>query len=243
MGSVAAGLDRRNFLIGLGVLGAAAGGNLLLPNSASAAVFGMAGPPTPAVDDLTRDTFNGLAVFLMPGPDPYSIAQGTPRTEPGAIEARTGDYLINLFDNYLGLPDGTVMPLSPLISLLLNSVAAQVRPTTGPFQSPFANLFWPEKAAVFSLLENPPPPLLDAILSQLPAELRPLVQAVLPYLVGGLLAYPSLGGYSEWAVFDRNTRTLTGRPVGWQVSGFDPGVLNGWNEFKGYYQGRRGVSN
>ncbi|MEA2443606.1 MAG: hypothetical protein QOJ12_898 [Thermoleophilales bacterium] len=35
--------------------------------------------------DLTTDTLNGLAAFVLPGDDPYSVAQGESHPGPGAI--------------------------------------------------------------------------------------------------------------------------------------------------------------
>jgi hypothetical protein len=39
-------------------------------------------------------------------------------------------------------------------------------------------------------------------------------------------------------VFDKATKTLTGRPVGWTLSKYS-GPAEGHKELKGYYQGRR----
>jgi hypothetical protein len=40
-------------------------------------------------------------------------------------------------------------------------------------------------------------------------------------------------------VFDPATRTLSGRPVGWQLTGYVPnGVVDGWDDFQGYFQDR-----
>jgi len=291
-------LDRRTFLARLGLLGAVAGSTLVLPESAVAGVLSGSRSRTidalrPLVADLTTDTFAGLAVFVIPGPDDYSRVQGTPRPEPGAIEACTPQFLINMFDHFLplppematglgralasglaevpvplpddlpALPDRTIatldqavkamlteetLPLSQLIALLLNLMATQVNPAsaTGPFLSPFARLAAPYKAVVFQRLEDPPPGLVEAIASQVPEELRAAVASLLEYLVGGLLAFPAFGTYGEWPDFEAGTGQsvgqLTGRPVGWELSRFDPGVLDGWRDFKGYYQGRREAS-
>jgi hypothetical protein len=55
---------------------------------------------------------NGLAVFVVPGPDAYSHAQGTPRTEPGAMEARTPDFLLEALDSYVPFPDEIARPVA-----------------------------------------------------------------------------------------------------------------------------------
>jgi hypothetical protein len=226
-------------------MGAAASSGLVLPGVAGA------GPansnPTDlmtAADGPTTAAISGLAAFIVPGQDEYSTSQGTPRTEPGGVAARTPELIITMFNTLLRNPSGSgFLPLSDLIAQMLNLVAQGVNPgsVTGPFASPFANLAAPEKAVVFMLLENPPPWLLEAILSQVPEQLRPAFPGLLPYLVAGLLAYPSLVTYSEWSTFDPQTGSLTGRPVGWAISGFDPGVLDGWNDFRGYYQNRQEV--
>ena len=68
----------------------------------------------------------------------------------------------------------------------------------------------------------------------------PLRAADAWFLANGLLVLAALGGYSEWGVFDPETRRLTGRPAGWRASGYTPSA-DGWDEFKGYYQGRTEV--
>lgn len=41
-----------------------------------------------AEPDLVRETLNGLIAFFVPGPDPYSHAQGVSTEEPGGMDAR-----------------------------------------------------------------------------------------------------------------------------------------------------------
>jgi hypothetical protein len=244
----ASGLGRRNFLRTIGLLGVMTGTGLLLPGTVGANTIrlGLVNTAPGEPDEPTRDAFRGLAAFVVPGTDSYSTVQGTPRNEPGAVDAGTADFLIYMFDHFLpvpGDPSGATLPLSPLVAVLLNQVAGQVNPaaTQGTFAAAFANLHFVEKAIVFNLLENPTPDLLAAISAVVPPQLAPVVGELLPYLVGGLLAFPGLGGYSEWSAFDAANRTVTHQPVGWQVSGYDPGVRDGWDDFIGYYQGRREV--
>jgi len=101
-------LDRRTFLARLGLLGAVAGGSLVLPNAAGVAAASTTQELLPLLRqilaEMTRDTFNGLAVFIAPGPDPYSVAQGVPYPAPGGIEARTPEFLITMFDELVTLP-------------------------------------------------------------------------------------------------------------------------------------------
>ena len=111
-------LSRRAFLARIGVLGA---GTLLLPNclmapegtGAAASELGL-GPLVellrPVLAQLSRDTLNGFVAFTVPGRDAYSSAQGTPRGEPGGIEAGGTDFLIDNVDRFLPLPDEIVRP-------------------------------------------------------------------------------------------------------------------------------------
>lgn len=92
-------LGRRAFLARMGVLGAAAAVPALAAPPAAASASGLTGLGlSPLVDllrpilaELARDTLRGLVVMVCPGPDAYSRAQGTPRDEPGALEARGDD--------------------------------------------------------------------------------------------------------------------------------------------------------
>jgi len=289
-------LDRRAFLARLGLLSAVAGGSLALPVGANAASLSASQDDLivllrQVLTELTRDTFTGLAAFVVPGQDAYSTAQGTPRAEPGGVNAGGADYLTGMFDRFVALPDdiargisgalagalaevpvtlppdlpelppGTAdtiaeavqvvlsgpqaLPFSQIIGLLMNVAATAVDPASahGQFLSPFARLSFGEKAVAFQLLEDPDSPLMAAIRGQLPESVQGLVGGLVPYLVGGLLAFPAFGIYSEWSAFDAEARLLKSRPVGWDISRYDPGVLDGWDDFIGYYQGRRRAVN
>lgn len=185
--------------------------------------------------DLTRDTLNGLVVFICPGPDEYSVAQGETSEEPGAIEASTTDNLILNLDNFLpaadvGAPNDDTLPISGAVANLLNAQAAQVNPAAagGAFPSHFSRLSFAEKAQVFANIEA------TAGDDDLSKNLR---------FVGGILpGFTAFLVFGEWAVFDPETKKLTGRPVGWELAGYQPdGPVRGHNELKGYYQGRRKV--
>ena len=109
-------LSRRAFLARIGVLGASA---TLLPQcvgpEATSGVTGTAaselslgalvGLLRPVLGQLARDTLNGFIAFVVPGQDAYSRAQGTPRGEPGGIEAGGTDFLIENLDRFLAFPD------------------------------------------------------------------------------------------------------------------------------------------
>lgn len=108
-------LDRRVFLASIGVLGAA-GAAGILPRLAFAGPADQALEPAlralrPVLDELSRETISGLVAFAAPGPDEYSKAQGTPRPEPGGIDARGPDFVIHALNNYMPFPDQLVRPV------------------------------------------------------------------------------------------------------------------------------------
>jgi hypothetical protein len=178
--------------------------------------------------DLTADTLNGLVAFVLPGDDPYSVAQGESFDGPGGIAAGATPVLIRELD--LFVPASTIvgptttLPASGAAATLLNDYALRVNPTAtgGGFPSPFARLSFPEKAKVFQLFEAEP--------SADGTELR-FVAAVLTGLV-------ALIAFSEAGVFDSERREVTSRPVGWEISGYG-GPAEGHAELKGYWRGLR----
>src|ERR1044071_5037691 len=114
-------LSRRAFLARIGVLGATA---TLLPQCAAPAAGTAASELSlgalvdllrPVLAQLSRDTLNGFVAFSLPGQDAYSRAQGTPRREPGGIEAEGTDFLIANLDRFLPLPDDIARPAAPAL--------------------------------------------------------------------------------------------------------------------------------
>jgi hypothetical protein len=171
-----------------------------------------------AAPDLDADTFNGLVAFVVPGPDPYSVAQGESTVEPGGIDAFATPALI------AGLTFAQPsQPLAATVTSLLNLVAQGVNPgsVSGQFASPFANLSFAEKGVVLDLLER----------GEAFAQLWSLI-GILPSLVAFL-------AYSEVGVFDPATRTLVATPIGWMLSSYD-GLADGRDAF-GYFENRRRV--
>jgi hypothetical protein len=163
---------------------------------------------------LTRDTLNGVAVFFVPGPDPYSMHQGESTSEPGGLEAGAGE---GLFQG-LNFANPFVPNLADVVAGLLNATALAVNPgASGPFAAPFSNLSFADKGQVFAALEGNP-------------ATAPLA-GVLPAAVGFL-------AYAETGVFDPATRTISGRPIGWDLSSYT-GVSDGRDEFRGYFRNRR----
>lgn len=113
-------LSRRAFLARIGVLGAALGGGGLVARSLLAPADASTANPLlpssvdlvrPVLAELARDTLNGLTVFAMPGPDPYSRTQGTPSRTPGALEAGATDFMIGALDNFVPFPDAIAQPI------------------------------------------------------------------------------------------------------------------------------------
>jgi hypothetical protein len=170
-----------------------------------------------ATTDIVLDTISGLIAFVVPGPDPYSVAQGVSTPEPGGLDANILQGVVLALDASAPLPS-----VSTLTATALNGVALAVSggaQPSGPFLSAFSNLSWAGKAAAFGILEG------DPSLAQLRS------------LSGALCFLVAFAVYSEAGAFDFQTRTLSGFPVGWTISNYS-GVFNGYNEFKGYYMGR-----
>ena len=114
------GLDRRQFLARVGVLGAAAA--VGLPRVASAE------PPEPLgslLQELARDTISGLVAFVVPGPDAYSVQQGLTAPEAGGIDAATTDFMLTSLDNFYPFQDQLVGPLARALATGLTDGAAR----------------------------------------------------------------------------------------------------------------------
>jgi hypothetical protein len=144
------------------------------------------------------------------------------------------------------LQNDVSIPLSVAVALLLNLLATTVNPATvtpGSALGPFSRLTFAEKAKAFELLEGAQSNLVTQLDMQLPEPLHDSVSGLLKFVGGSLLEFAAFGSVNEWGVFDPTTKRLTARPVGWQLSGYSPdGLGDGWDEFKGYYQGRRQVA-
>jgi hypothetical protein len=125
------GFSRRAFLARVGVLGAAAsgaGGLLLRTDTASGPQVTM--PAGQARTDalrrllaeLSRDTFDGLTAFVVPGSDRYSHVQGTPRSEPGALAAHATDFLMESLDNFVPFPASIAQPVTAGLATALSDL-------------------------------------------------------------------------------------------------------------------------
>lgn len=205
-------LCRRSFLANLG-LGAAAATVL---QSTALRGHGWLKSAEAATLDEVIDTFNGLLTFLVPGPDDYSLAQRVSTPEPGAIEANVTQAMIDTIDDLAPYQPS----FSAVVASILNDLATLVNPSAGGrFASHFAHLAFPEKAAVIQIMDSTD-------------DLKPLTGVLLPF--GAFLVY------SEAGVFDAATRSLSGTPVGWTLSGY-PGVSDGRDEFLGYFGGKHRI--
>jgi hypothetical protein len=179
--------------------------------------------------DLTFDTLSGLVAFIVPGDDPYSIAQGERARGPGGIAAGGVSALISGLDRYVPvttLGGSASLPASGGVAVLLNQYAEQVNPvaTGGGFPSPFARLSFAEKARVMQMFEGDPA--MDG------TELR-FVAGILP----GFVAFVS---FSETGVRQPG-HVLSGRPVGWDIASYG-GPAEGHPELRGYYRGHRSAA-
>lgn len=185
---------------------------------AASAVSPQPGPAPGA--ELVRDTYTGLAAFVIPGADAWSAAQGMTASEPGAVTTHVADVMITVLDRTVPSPPQGP-PSSAMIASLLNQVAQKVNPSAGgSFPSYFSRLSFSEKAAVFQFIEGDP-------------AMQPFKR------IGGLLAFfVAFIFYSEASTFDFATHRLKGRPAGWAASNYD-GDFDGSCEFKGYYRDRR----
>jgi hypothetical protein len=208
--------SRRAFLRQSGMLAAAA---VLTP--AVLAERGWSTAAYAADPDLVTDTFNGLVAFIVPGPDAYSIQQQVQTAAPGGIAANATDAVIFSLD-FIQLAPPQFTKFSELVAFVLNNLAQAVHPPTppGPFNAPFANLLFGEKASVFAITEGG------------------LAGPQLVPLGGALPFFVAFTAYFEVGVFDPDTRTLTGVPVGWTLSSYD-GVADGRDDFLKYFQNRR----
>ncbi|SFO89386.1 hypothetical protein SAMN05421810_101318 [Amycolatopsis arida] len=142
------------------------------------------------------------------------------------------------------LENDATIPLSLPAAGLLNLLGTQVNPAAvnGPLLSPFSRLSYAEKARAFALLEGPDSDLVALLDVHFPQPLKESVSGLLKFVAGALIEFATFGSYTEFAVFDPRSKQLTARPVGWRLTGYQPhGPVEGWDEFIGYYQGRREV--
>jgi hypothetical protein len=142
----------------------------------------------------------------------------------------------------------SAVPLSLLIALTLNFLATQVNPASvgGAIPgSPFASLSFDDKAKAFDLLERGDAELVAVLDGGAPQPLKGSLSGLLKFVGGALLEFGAYTSYLEWGVFDPATKTVSSRPVGWDLSSYMPGrttPADGWDELKGYFEGRTSTS-
>lgn len=127
-------LGRRAFLARIGLLGAAVGAGGLLPRSALAApdpIESVVDLLNPVLHELARDTYNAVGTFVVPGPDAYSRAQGTPRADPGALEAKLPDFLMGALDDFLPFPQEVGRPVVQAVATGLADTGVELPPGLG----------------------------------------------------------------------------------------------------------------
>jgi hypothetical protein len=131
--------------------------------------------------------------------------------------------------------------------MFFNNVALSVDPTAlAPYTSPFANLSWDNKMAVFEQIEDATANVLAALDSELDEPFKSSLSGLVDFVPGAILEFVGFGTYSEWPMFDPgNPMTLKGRPTGWELSKYQEGRLtpvHGWDELIGYHNGVQAVS-
>ena len=197
---------------------------------------------------------------FLPVPDSYGQALAASLTTavsdipiPGNLLgplAQLGEQLAGQMDDALRslIQSDTAVPLSLVIALMLNFLATQVNPgsLTGRFPtSPFANLSFDDKARAFEALEAVDAELLATLDSGAPEPLKASLSGLLKFVGGALQEFGAYLSYGEWGVFDPNTKTVSKRPVGWDLSNYMPGrttPADGWDEFLGYFEGRQSTA-
>ncbi len=292
-------ISRRTFLARTGVLAAAlATGGLAWARPAEGQAADDLLDPLlegldPILQALTIDTISGMSAFVVPGTDPYSVAQGLTDPRPGGVAAENPRFMLDALDKkFLPIPDTAarslaegfltsasaiplpaelvdllqdgadglddlvlgvlendhVVPTALVIAMYFNFAASLVNPASvvGTFISPFANLAFEEKGAAFAMIEEQHADLVQGIDSNLPEPLDESVSGLLHFVPGALLEFIGFGTYSEFHQLDRSIDPLTlqGRPVGWEISGYQEGLLtagHGWDELLGYHKGVRAV--
>ena len=133
-----------------------------------------------------------------------------------------------------------------MLALVLDQAAVAVNPVaiSGDFVSPFARLSFAEKLAVMEMLETASADVVATIDGQLPDVETGSASGLIRFTINAMFALAGFGAYAEQAVFDPVSRRLTGRPLGWTATGYQPdGPVAGWDEFHGYFRGVQTAAN
>ncbi len=149
--------------------------------------FAASAATLPAAEtEVLRDTYNALVAFVVPGRDAYSWAQGDCSPTQGGVNMGITDELIATLDDATAF----VPQFSATVADVLNELALVVAPRAAGafFVSPFANLSFTQKAAVFRIMDD--------------TDSLRLLAGILPPFVA-FFCYP------EASAFDPATRSLT----------------------------------
>ncbi|WP_280317203.1 hypothetical protein [Nocardia wallacei] len=117
---------RRHFLRYAASFAAAAG------IGAAAAPIGARSPgPLGAFEALVLDSVRGVCVMVFPGPDEWSRVQGVTWPGRGPIESGGGEFIVELFDQYLATGDQLTRPLAAALAAGLNDLGIPAAPLLG----------------------------------------------------------------------------------------------------------------
>ncbi|MFC4258226.1 hypothetical protein ACFOZ5_04165 [Marinobacter lacisalsi] len=169
--------------------------------------------------------------------------------DAAATLGENGEWILENLDASLSQYLEEEVPNSIMLSLLLNLVANQVieQPGTGPFIAPFSNLTWEQKGRVMAALDGEGSWLKNALQWTIAdRDFREAAPGVLQTFVSFVIRIASFASYNEFAVFDPENLTVSQRPLGWVLSGYEPDappLPDGGDDFIGYYQGRRSADN
>lgn len=139
------------------------------------------------------------------------------------------------------------VPVSLAFALLINFTATLAHPEAiagGTFLSPFANLDFAGKMDTWRMLEEDTAGVLAQLDGELPEPMADSLSGLVEFAGGALVEFAGFGSFTEWGVFDRDTGTVSERPVGWETTNYLPGrttPVDGWDELLGYYRGARAV--
>ncbi len=217
-----ANVSRRHFLrtSATGVLGLSLGVAL----SSTAATTASAALP------FTTEALTGLLAYAVPGDDRYSRQQQLTAGSPGGVGGGGTPTLARMLDEAINVPvpgPDRDLPGGVAVATLLDLTAIQFLPfgAAQPFRSAFCNLTWKRKARVLSALENQ----------------RSFAGTPLAWMASELPLLAAFVAFSEAGSRVGHTTTLTRRPAGWDITGWQ-GLRDGAPERRGYYRGRSAVS-
>lgn len=144
-------LERRNFIVRSGMAAAVAAVAPTLMLTSQDAEAGLLAPTEvikAVFDALTKDTFAGVAAFMVPGNDSYSLDQGEFYLfQQGALESDTDDFMIEIFNSIMEVPDTVAADLMVAITDALDEVS-------GPLPVGVAALLSPLEQWVMRRLEE-----------------------------------------------------------------------------------------